>query len=280
MTFPPQDGERATKASLLAYALAYAKRKFRILPLHSVVQGQCSCGRAECSSAGKHPRTKNGVKDATLDARTLERWWQLWPDANIGIATGDGILVVDVDLAKGADLSCLAGLGLDVLQRSLTVITGSGGRHYYVLCEEPLPNSANKLGDFIDTRGEGGYVVAPPSYNAHGRYLWKTRGQMEPIPPQMLAKPKDPKKASIVLLFNNTQEERDNNSVQHLHQLQERFLQNGEPSLAAKIADCTPPQDPSSAPPPLVEARNVFLTHIAGVLVNYNLNPREILILE
>src|SRR5712664_4067730 len=91
----------------LRYALAYAKMGMPVFPLHEIVSCDCSCGRTPCSSMGKHPRTKNGVKDATINPGQIEQWWTQWPTANIGIATGipegatSGLYVVDVDSLKG-----------------------------------------------------------------------------------------------------------------------------------------------------------------------------------
>jgi putative DNA primase/helicase len=48
-------------------ALAYAAAGLAVFPVHSVEQGCCSCGRADCRNKGKHPRTPNGFKDATVD---------------------------------------------------------------------------------------------------------------------------------------------------------------------------------------------------------------------
>ncbi len=172
----------------LNHALVYAQRGWRVFPLHAISDGACTCGRDNCSSAGKHPRTKNGVHDATTHAATIQRWWSTWPEANIGIATGEGLHVIDVDTAKGASLDSLDGLGLDDLPNRFTVRTGSGGYHLYLRCEQALPNTANKLGPFIDTRGEGSYVVAPPSFNLRGQYTWLTPLQELPMPPQLLAK--------------------------------------------------------------------------------------------
>ena len=42
----------------------------------------------DCENIGKHPMTKNGVKDATTDLDQIRKWWQRWPNANIGVATG------------------------------------------------------------------------------------------------------------------------------------------------------------------------------------------------
>jgi hypothetical protein len=73
---------------LVQAALEYARRGWRVLPLHSVIDGVCSCGDKECGSPGKHPLTRNGSKDATVDEETIRRWWTEAPEANVGIATG------------------------------------------------------------------------------------------------------------------------------------------------------------------------------------------------
>jgi hypothetical protein len=77
--------------------------EWAIFPAHNIENGRCSCGRADCSSPGKHPRTPNGFHDATSDPAQLETWWSKWPQANLAVATGpvNGIVVVDIDPAKG-----------------------------------------------------------------------------------------------------------------------------------------------------------------------------------
>ena len=85
-------------------ALNYIKKGFAVFPLYSVTDGRCFCGRPNCPSPGKHPRTKNGVKDASKSEQQIIEWWTKWPDANIGIATGavSGIIAVDVDCEHAA----------------------------------------------------------------------------------------------------------------------------------------------------------------------------------
>src|SRR5260370_22224168 len=113
--------------------------------------------------------------------------------SNVGIATGNGLLVGDFDLAKGANPDDLSPYGLAHLTNTLAVWTGSKGIHYYWDTPEKLPNSANKIGDFIDTRGEGGYVVAPPSFNKNGQYERLTpSAPVTTITPELLAFLKGP----------------------------------------------------------------------------------------
>src|SRR5208283_2054803 len=87
--------------TILEYALAYAAHGLCVLPCYAVVNGVCTCGRADCGrSAGKHPKTVNGVKDASRDPVTLAKWFADAPaPVNMAIATGEtsGTWVMDVD---------------------------------------------------------------------------------------------------------------------------------------------------------------------------------------
>lgn len=110
---------------------------------------------------GKQPLTSNGVHGATQDAETIDSWLERWPGCNIGLATGQ-VVVIDLDGLEGEQ--SLSDLQLDVedLPHTLEVRTGNG-RHLYFLCDEQVGNSVGKLGPGIDVRGHGGYVIAPPS---------------------------------------------------------------------------------------------------------------------
>ena len=94
-----------TTQTPLAAALGYAARGWPVFPVHSIRrQGTiCTCGNRACGSPGKHPRTPNGLKDASLDAAVIRGWWQRWPDAGVAVATGRGLAVIDVDIHKGGD---------------------------------------------------------------------------------------------------------------------------------------------------------------------------------
>jgi hypothetical protein len=114
------------------------------------------------------------VKDATTDAATVRQWWRQWPTANVAIATGAGLMVLDIDPDKGGDESLEDLQRIGRLPETLEVITGGGGRHYYLETREAVGNSASKLGPGLDVRGNGGYVVAPPSSHASGgSYTWE-----------------------------------------------------------------------------------------------------------
>jgi putative DNA primase/helicase len=161
-------------------ALDYARRGLPVIPLHTPRDGGgCSCLSGECGSVGKHPRTRHGVRDATTDEAKVRRWWSMWPDANIGIATGNGLVVLDVDPRNNGDAT------LHELEhqhgdlRTLTARTGGGGLHFYFAGDAPQ----GVVGEGLDRKGAGGYVVAPPSLHASGaRYEWQDEQPTEPEP--------------------------------------------------------------------------------------------------
>ena len=110
--------------------------------------------------------------------REVETWFGRWPDANIGIVTGQisNLIVLDIDPRHGGDesLDRLA-LRSGRLPPTLTVQTGGGGRHFYftALAEPAALPSRVALAPGIDVRAEGGLVVAPPSVHPSGRrYRW------------------------------------------------------------------------------------------------------------
>jgi hypothetical protein len=127
---------------------------------------------SDCSSPGKHPLTRRGVKDAATNGEVIAGWWERWPDANLGLASGrpSGVVVIDVDPPRGElSLTRLVDAGYE-LPETATVRTGSGGTHlYYAAPGIPVGNTAGRLPGVglelpgVDLRAEGGYVVAPPS---------------------------------------------------------------------------------------------------------------------
>ncbi|MBN2195024.1 MAG: bifunctional DNA primase/polymerase [Polyangiaceae bacterium] len=92
-------------ASPARHATALTAVGWAVLPLHSAGDGRCTCQAEHCRSVGKHPRTRHGVADATVDPDVVAAWWRRWPDANIGVATGGdaGPVVVDIDPRNGGE---------------------------------------------------------------------------------------------------------------------------------------------------------------------------------
>ena len=158
-------------------ALRYAAAGWAVLPLHVPDSaGTCSCARPDCAKPGKHPRNRRGVHDASSRAQTIRDWWARWPDCNVGVATGRLLVVLDVDGNDGAESLRALQAAYAPLPATLEAATGRGRHLYFAAPAEALGNSAGRLGEGLDVRGNGGYVVAPPSRHADGhRYRWRTR---------------------------------------------------------------------------------------------------------
>lgn len=177
-----------TTNALLDAALEYAQRGWHVFPCHTPTGTGCSCRRPTCSSVGKHPRLDKWDRQATTDEATIRRWWgQQFPTANIGIATGavSGLAVLDVDSYAGGDDSLTA---LERTHRPLpeTVeqLTGGGGRQLlFAHPGKPVGNRVRHLGAGLDTRGDGGLIIAPPSLHLSGRhYVWELTHLPEDTP--------------------------------------------------------------------------------------------------
>jgi putative DNA primase/helicase len=90
----------------------------------------------------------------------VKAWWQQWPDANIAIVTGEasGVDVIDIDI--GHEPWPLEGCSLPT---GCVVSTPRGGQHCYIKHVEGVGNSTSRLAKGVDVRGDGGYVLIPPS---------------------------------------------------------------------------------------------------------------------
>ena len=146
---------------LLKAALAYAGRSVPVFP---------------CRPSAKRPLTRNGHWDATTDPRAIGRWWKQWPSANIGVPTGkkSGLVVLDVDPDAGGSESLAKLERADSpLPETARARTGRGGIHVFFRYPRgtEIRNSAGLLGPGLDVRGEGGYIVVPPS-RTRGPYKW------------------------------------------------------------------------------------------------------------
>jgi hypothetical protein len=170
--------------SSLDHATLYAAEwNFAVFPVHWILDsGECSCRKIDCPSAGKHPIVAAGFRSASKDLEQIKSWWGKYPQANIGIATGkvSGVVVLDVDPRHG---------GFDSLVKyslppTMKARTGGSGEHYYFRPSDDIEirNSAGKLGAGLDVRGEGGYVVAPPSNHLLGVYEWERWDEIAELP--------------------------------------------------------------------------------------------------
>ena len=134
-----------------------------------------------CSSTSKKPLTPHGCKDAKKSVGAIKAWWNKWPDASVGVATGtaSNLIVIDEDLDEDKGLNGYEEVSAwerinGKLPDTALCITGRGGYHlYYRYDKDDIKNRAGLL-DGVDVRGEGGYVIAPPSMHPNGtEYQWE-----------------------------------------------------------------------------------------------------------
>lgn len=148
-------------------ALHYAELGLAVFPL---------------KARGKEPLTQNGFKDASTQAQDIVSWWNRYPDANIGIATGQmsgGIVAIDMDVDKDTGKDGYHNFvkwcdeNFLILPDSWLSITGRGGYHLIYESTFPVPSKIGWLQD-VDIRADGAYIVAPPSIHPNGtHYEWE-----------------------------------------------------------------------------------------------------------
>jgi len=183
-------------ATLPQAAMEYIARGWPVLPL---------------KPRNKQPLTKHGLLEATLDPVVIAQWWLQWPEANIGLRTGEAFDVLDVDGAPGA--ASLITLVPDGYRHPGPVqSTGKGWHALFAVTGGR--NAANKLPG-LDFRGYNGYIVAAPSVHPNGHlYRWVRDGDL-PEPPNWLYEIVKPKRVGepggfdpatmnpIVVIFNS-----------------------------------------------------------------------------
>lgn len=172
----------------LERALAYAARDWPVFPVE--VRGKRPLGRLA-------PR---GLHDAALDVETISRWWELEPSANVAIATGavSGLAVIDVDGHRGRESLLALQRRWGQLPKTLWVRTARGWHAYFQHPGVNVSSTSGKLAPGLDVRGDGGYVIAPPSLHLSGeRYRWHNpETDPAPLPRWLLAALDPPRRVS------------------------------------------------------------------------------------
>jgi len=174
MTSPEDISSPAAKQAALRRmrneALKLAAVGFEVFPLHRIASRTpptCGCFDATtCGSVGKHPNVNAWPAVKTSDPKQVRALWFDFPLSGIAVATGRGsnLWVFDVD-AKNGGLETLAELERKhgALPPTVVANTGGGGKHFYFTYPGPeYRNTAHKMGQGLDSRGDGGFVVAPP----------------------------------------------------------------------------------------------------------------------
>lgn len=102
---PRSRRKKAEPNAVLEAALGYVACRYSVIPVHGIVNGHCTCGKASCSSIGKHPALSSWKefqnRRATEDE--VRSWFTGHPELNVGIVTGkiSGVVVLDVDGEAG-----------------------------------------------------------------------------------------------------------------------------------------------------------------------------------
>jgi hypothetical protein len=159
-------------------ALAYVRRGFRVLPL------------TPCAKEPLFRLAPNAYKSASNDEATVIRWWTEEPDANVGIACVDGLIVIDLDRHEGKPD------GVEAWERiasehpqieTLTQITGGNGRHVLFRSPQGVFTTGSSRGTVLDGVGGidivvNGYIVAHPSVVDGNMYRWANDASIATLP--------------------------------------------------------------------------------------------------
>ena len=172
---------------LLEEALRYAKAGWRLHPC----------------KVDKTPYLSDWPNVATSDQEKIKEWWAKWPDASIGCATGEasGFWVLDADGEEGIKQAEEMNLPL-----TLTSKTGGGGLQFFFTYNgTEIRNSAKKVASHIDVRGQGGYVILPPSSHPSGnRYFWEKKTKIIEAPGWIIEKVKKQPERTVAHLPGET----------------------------------------------------------------------------
>lgn len=194
----PQNAQGVKKKSeFLDAALWYARKGWHVFPVHTPINGGCSCGDPECDDIGKHPRTPHGCSEATINEAQIRNWWTRWPNANIGWNLGkSGKLAIDIDPRKGGnetwdELKRRQGINDDTVHQ----LTGGNdhGKHFVYNENGCNPDDLKTtLGPGVDVKRGNAYIIVWPSVHRDGNtYEWGIGyhpEDMEPLdlPPSLL----------------------------------------------------------------------------------------------
>jgi len=201
-----------------------------------------------CQPRGKTPATARGYLDAVVnDPHRINTWWGIFPDLNIGCATGavSGFFVLDVDGEQGEASLARLEEHHGKLPATIEAITGRGRHCYFRLGEHgAVKNSAGQIAPGLDIRGDGGYVLVPPSIHPSGRaYAWSVDSADEfADAPEWLHE---------LIRVGNASNDAKGKPLEHWHRVLTSTIHNGE--------------------------RNSTLTSVCGKLLHYGVTDIIIL---
>lgn len=198
----------------------------------------------------KRPLLKRWPEKATTDPAIIRAWWNEWPNANIGVATGQvsGIFVLDIDSTEGeASLAAMEREHGPLPGFTPLQWTGGGGWHavFTYPAGRTIRSSASRLGPCIDVRGQGGCFAAAPSVHPSGRrYQWaedRSPALLPPVPaPQWLVDLLDPPEAPEGARAAFSYDRPATSATQTHTTEQGRYLARALESELALVAACPP----------------------------------------
>ena len=122
---------------------------------------------------GKKPLVNwEQYQNLRTDERTICMWWGKWPKANVGIVTGkiSSLVVIDCDSRAGFE-NISKHIRVSLKGTIPMVSTGNGFHMFFKHPMTQFVNNRASVLEHVDIRGDGGYVVAPPSVHPSGREI-------------------------------------------------------------------------------------------------------------
>lgn len=194
----------APESDNLEVALDLGRRGFAVFPVRDWGDG------------GDWKPIRGFPKKASTDADCIRAWWARWPEARVGLLTGEpnGITVLDVDIKNGKDgAESLAKLGFSDLTSITPVYTRSpsGGWHLFFAYNPSIKGTVGQIGEGLDVRNRNQFVLAPDSLKEGKRYIVAGRplGTVDLPPfPAILVPPPKPERSAVDRLAEATEEQR------------------------------------------------------------------------
>jgi putative DNA primase/helicase len=174
-------GWRASGNASRQAALSYAILGWWLIPLHTSSLARCSCGCLDCAARGHHPRTDAGLCEASRDLQTIQLWWSLWHDANVGLVLRpSNLLALELDEQNVR----LAGYHNQMLPRTPQVSIPDGPAVLLYHRPPGMPVRTIELATGM-TLWADGFIILPPS-KVDVTYDWAPKAgpetQIAPLP--------------------------------------------------------------------------------------------------
>jgi hypothetical protein len=169
-------------------AQLYASIGWKVLPLHTPdADSVCDCGDADKlkpeHATGKHPRTRNGLADASSDPAKIDWWWGMWPHANVAIdLAGSGLVDVAPDGLQW-QATFIVNNSDEGIAETLHFASGAGPGHEHHLYARTAECPLYRLTESgVKDVMSSGYCVAPPSRHKSGAlYTWQNPKEWEQL---------------------------------------------------------------------------------------------------